>query len=149
MTNAIRAAQNADLLQLALSPRGGREAASSDTGEVAFARLRGVDSFGLAEGKPAGSLPVGAAAERVGCAGSKIEDHALQRFQSPGAEAFHRDEIGSRDVGQERADLFAGVDGEGGGNRKGSGVGGVGGSVRDLESRSLRSRECGGQRVVA
>ena len=149
MTDALRSAQDAGLLQFALSPWRGRKTASSDSGEVAIAGGRSLNVHDLAQGDFAGSVSIGAATERVGKFGSEAQGNAVQRFQGGSTATWHWHQVRPRNAGQVRANLSAGVDGESGRDRKGSGVGRVGGSLPDLESTALSNFESRGRRIVA
>src|SRR6266545_6689747 len=98
MRNAVRRAQRADLLQLVLSPRRGRETASADPGQVAPGTARGVDFAALAEGDDAGSVPVGFATPGMGGFGAEAQGHALCRSQYRGVAAAARKKVGPRDA---------------------------------------------------
>src|ERR1044072_1482321 len=85
MTDAIKPAQRADLLQLALSPRRGRQATGSDTGQVASSRARGADISAVAERHDARGLFAGVASEGMGGVGSETQSDAVCRSESGGA----------------------------------------------------------------
>src|SRR6266511_674668 len=123
MIDAITAAQRADLLQLDLSPRCGREAAGADTRQVASHRTRSPDPGALAEGDVARGVFVGVAAQGMGSVGPEAQSDALRRPESGSAAAVARKEIGPGHAGQGWADLFAGRDGQSRGHRQGSGSG--------------------------
>src|SRR5690242_2856775 len=149
MIDAIKPAQRADLLQLALSSRRGREAAGSDSGQVAAGRTRNTDLGALAERGDAGGLFAGAAAEGVGGAGPKAQNDALCGLESRSVEAPAWQKVRSRHAGQGRTYLSSRVDGQVGAHRQGSGTGRVARPVRNMGSGTLRNRECGGRRIVA
>src|SRR5436190_12464763 len=143
MKNARRA-QRADLLQLDLSPWRGRETARANPSQMASGNARGVNFGALAEGDDDRGVYAGSAASRVGGVSAETQSDALFRSQRGGLATVAREKVRSRDARQRREDLFARSDGQSRGHRQGGDVGGVGRSVRDMESRTSPGRECGG-----
>src|SRR5438477_5451574 len=93
MIAAIKPDQRADLLQLALSSRSGREAAGADTGQVASGSAGGPDVGALAQRDITGGLLVGIAAEGVGGIGSKAQSDAFCGPEGRSPAAVARKEI--------------------------------------------------------
>src|SRR6184192_4321563 len=145
MIDAIKAEQRAGLLQFALSPWCGREAEGADTGQVAHARNRGADLGALAQRCNARGLFVGITAEGVGGIGPKTQGDAVRGSEGRNAAPVARKKVRPRYSGQRRPDLSAGGNGQSRGDRRGSNVGGLVGSVRNMGPRTLPKRECGGR----
>src|SRR5580765_2781740 len=144
MKNAVRRAQRADLLQLDLSPRRGRETARANPGQVASGAARGVDIVALAEGHDARGVFAGSAAPGMAGVGAETQSDAVRRTQCRSVATVAREKVGPRNARQGRENLPARSNGQVGDYRRGGDAGGVGGSIRDLESRTLPGRECGG-----
>src|SRR5215510_4367578 len=89
--NAGRRAQRADLLQLVLSPRRGRETARANPGQVASGSARGVDFVALAEGHLAGSLFAGSPAPGMDGPSAETQSDALRRTQRRGVATAARE----------------------------------------------------------
>src|SRR6266566_1329562 len=107
MINAVRTAQRADLLQLVLSSRRGRETARANTGQVASGAARGVDIVALAEGHDARGVFAGFAAPGMAGVGAETQSHALCRPQCRSVATVAREKVGPRDTRQGRENLFA------------------------------------------
>src|SRR5216683_99360 len=107
MNNAVRRAQRADLLQLVLSPRRGRETARANPGQVASGTARSVDIVALAEGHNARGVFAGSAAPGMAGVGAETQSDALCRPQCRSVATVAREKVRSRDTRQGRADLFA------------------------------------------
>src|SRR2546425_8797057 len=80
MINAVRRAQRADLLQLVLSPRRGRETARANPGQVAPGAAGGVDIGALAEGHLARGVFAGSAAPGGAGVGAETQSHLVCRL---------------------------------------------------------------------
>src|SRR5438874_13455147 len=100
MINADRTAQRADLLQLVLSPRRGRETARANPCQVASGTARSADFAALAERDDAGSVFAGSAAPGVGGVGAETQRHAVCRSQCRGIAPSTRKKAGPRDAPQ-------------------------------------------------
>src|SRR5207249_11464614 len=94
MIDAIKPVQRADLLQLALSPRCGREAAGADSSQVATRRSRSSNFGPVAEGHHARGLFVGVAAERMAGPGAETQSDAFCRPESRSFAPLARPKVG-------------------------------------------------------
>src|SRR5262245_25594358 len=107
MRNAVRRAQRADLLQLDLSPRRGRETARANPGQVASGAVRSVDLVALAEGHPPRGVSAGSAAPGMDGIGTETQSHAVRRTECRGVATVARQKVRPRHARQGRENLSA------------------------------------------